>query len=386
MEKLSALSGHLLEAAFITYLVGVVLFSVSAVKKQNRKPEQIAWFVTAAGWLAQLCFFILRWVYSGHAPVSNLFEFMTFFGMMLILVLLILYRFHRYPLLAVLALMISILIIGCAAMFPREVAPLVPSLQSHWLYIHVTTAALGEAVLAVSFFAGFLYILHETDQKLQPKRAWLIEGFLVLILSVAGYVLMAFLFRLFGYSAEILSAAGTRTIYQLPPVFIPSGAVTSSFPIQFTVPDWLRGENAAQKLNTVILALLSGVVLYLLVRLFTKKRIGAALQPLVRKLPKDVLDDIGYRSVAIGFPIFTLGALIFAMIWAQQAWDRFWGWDPKEVWALVTWLFYAAYLHIRMLKGWQGIRSAWLAIIGFCVIMFNLLAVNLLIVGLHAYA
>ena len=99
-----------------------------------------------------------------------------------------------------------------------------------------------------------------------------------------------------------------------------------------------------------------------------------------------MLDDIGYRSVAVGFPIFTLGALIFAMIWAQQAWDRFWGWDPKEVWALVTWLFYAAYLHIRMQKGWQGIRSAWLAVIGFCVIMFNLLAVNLLIVGLHAYA
>ncbi|MFP7169436.1 c-type cytochrome biogenesis protein CcsB [Terribacillus sp. 7520-G] len=385
MENLSIISGHLLEAAFISYLLGVILFTWSAVRKQQRWPARFAWMITAAGWLAQLGFFILRWVYSGHAPVSNLFEFMTFFGMMLILVTLIMYRSYRYPLLAVMALMISILLIGCAAMFPREVAPLVPSLQSHWLYIHVTTAALGEAVLSVSFFAGFLYILHETDQEKQHKRARVIEGFLVLILSVAGYVLLAFLFRMFDYTANVIGTEAS-IIYQLPPIFVPDGTVSSPFGIQIIVPDWLRGENAAQKLNTIILSLIAGCLLYLIIRIFTRKRIGAALQPLVRKLPKDALDDIGYRSVAVGFPIFTLGALIFAMIWAQQAWDRFWGWDPKEVWALVTWLFYAAYLHIRMLRGWRGIRSAWLAVIGFCVIMFNLLAVNLLIVGLHAYA
>ncbi|SDD46432.1 cytochrome c-type biogenesis protein CcsB [Terribacillus halophilus] len=385
MENLSIISGHLLEAAFISYLVGVILFTWSAAKKRQRYLERFAFGITAAGWLAQLGFFTLRWIYSGHAPVSNLFEFMTFFGMMLILVLLIMYRFYRFPLIAVTALVISILIIGCAAMFPREVAPLVPSLQSHWLYIHVTTAALGEAVLSVSFFVGFLYILHETNQEKQHKTARVIEGFLVLILSVAGYVLLAFLFRMFGYTANVTGAEAS-IIYQLPPFFVPSDTVSSPFPIQIMVPDWLRGENAAQKFNTMILSLLAGCVLYMLIRIFTRKRIGAALQPLVRKLPKNALDDIGYRSVAVGFPIFTLGALIFAMIWAQQAWDRFWGWDPKEVWALVTWLFYAAYLHIRMQKGWQGIRSAWLAVIGFCIIMFNLLAVNLLIVGLHAYA
>ncbi|PAE08622.1 c-type cytochrome biogenesis protein CcsB [Terribacillus saccharophilus] len=385
MDKLSILSGHLLEAAFISYLFGIVLFTWSAAKRRHGVTERIAWGVTAAGWIAQLGFFILRWVYSGHAPVSNLFEFMTFFGMMLILVLLIVYRFYRYQLLAVMALVISILIIGCAAMFPREVAPLVPSLQSHWLYIHVTTAALGEAVLAVSFFAGFLYILHETDQEKPDRRVWLIEAIIALILSVAGYMLLAILFRTFGYTATVMTADAS-IIYQLPPFFVPIDMVSSPFPFKVSVPDWMRGENAALKLNTIFLSLLSGCVLYILIRFFTRKRIGAALQPFVQRMPKDMLDDIGYRSVAVGFPIFTLGALIFAMIWAQQAWDRFWGWDPKEVWALITWLFYAAYLHIRMLRGWQGIRSAWLAVIGFCIIMFNLLAVNLLIVGLHAYA
>ncbi|MEI5906343.1 cytochrome c biogenesis protein CcsA [Bacillus spongiae] len=78
--------------------------------------------------------------------------------------------------------------------------------------------------------------------------------------------------------------------------------------------------------------------------------------------------------------------LIFAMIWAQIAWTLFWGWDPKEVWALITWLFYAVFLHLRLSKNWQGEKSAWLAVIGFAIIMFNLIFVNLVIAGLHSYA
>ncbi|WP_371747529.1 c-type cytochrome biogenesis protein CcsB [Terribacillus sp. DMT04] len=385
MEKLHLLSGYLLEAAFISYLAGVILFAWAAARRKQRMLWKLAWGITALGWLAQLGFFILRWMYSGHAPVSNLFEFMTFFGMMMVLVLLIVYRFYPYPLFALFALIIAMLIIGCAAMFPQEVAPLVPSLQSHWLYIHVTTAALGEAVLSISFFAGFLYILHETDQTKQHKSVWAIEGLFLVLLSVIGYMVLAFLFRISGYTAAVMTASET-VMYQLPPLIVPHDTVTSVLPVQISAAAWMRGENAAQQLNTIIISVIAGIFLYSIISAIFRKRIGAVLQPIVQKLPKEALDDIGYRAVAIGFPIFTLGALIFAMIWAQQAWDRFWGWDPKEVWALVTWLFYAAFLHIRMLKDWQGIRSAWLLVIGFCIIMFNLLAVNLLIVGLHAYA
>jgi cytochrome c-type biogenesis protein CcsB len=132
--------------------------------------------------------------------------------------------------------------------------------------------------------------------------------------------------------------------------------------------------------------LASGIILYLLLRAILRKRVGAALQPLAKNINLDLVDEIGYRSVLIGFPVFTLGALIFAMIWAQIAWTRFWGWDPKEVWALITFLFYAAYLHLRLSKGWHGEKSAWLAVIGFIIIMFNLVAVNLVIAGLHSYA
>ena len=86
----------------------------------------------------------------------------------------------------------------------------------------------------------------------------------------------------------------------------------------------------AKKLNTVIWSVLVGTLLYIVLRLVLRKRVSAALQPLVKNTNSDLLDEIGYRSIAIGFPVFTLGALIFAMIWAQIAWTRFWGWDPKR--------------------------------------------------------
>lgn len=80
----------------------------------------------------------------------------------------------------------------------------------------------------------------------------------------------------------------------------------------------------------MIWSLCIGTGLYILLRLILRKRVAAAIQPVVKKVNSDLLDEIGYRSVAIGFPVFTLGALIFAMIWAQIAWTRFWGWDPKR--------------------------------------------------------
>jgi cytochrome c-type biogenesis protein CcsB len=117
-----------------------------------------------------------------------------------------------------------------------------------------------------------------------------------------------------------------------------------------------------------------------------RRSLGSAIYPILKDIDEQDLDEISYRTIAIGFPIFTLGALIFAMIWAAQAWGRFWGWDPKETWALITWLFYAAYLHLRLSRGWHGLKSAWLSVIGFLLVMFTLVGVNLLLSGLHSYA
>ena len=98
------------------------------------------------------------------------------------------------------------------------------------------------------------------------------------------------------------------------------------------------------------------------------------------------LDHLTYSTIAIGYPIFTAGALIFGAVWAQTAWGTYWSWDPKETWALITWLVYTAYLHTRFLKGPRGRVSAVLAIVGFVFTMLTFFGVNYLLAGLHSYA
>ncbi|MDQ7810478.1 c-type cytochrome biogenesis protein CcsB [Amycolatopsis sp. A133] len=104
------------------------------------------------------------------------------------------------------------------------------------------------------------------------------------------------------------------------------------------------------------------------------------------KLPvADVLDRIAYRTTIFAFPVFTFGVLCGA-VWAESAWGRFWGWDPKETVAFIAWVVYAAYLHSRATAGWRGARAAAINIVGFAAIIFNLFFVNLVTAGLHSYA
>jgi cytochrome c-type biogenesis protein CcsB len=97
------------------------------------------------------------------------------------------------------------------------------------------------------------------------------------------------------------------------------------------------------------------------------------------------LDEIGYRSIAVGFPFLTL-TIVLGALWADVAWGRYWGWDPKETASLVTWLIYAAYLHARVVRGWRGRRAAILLVAGFGATLFTFFGVNLLLPGLHSYA
>jgi cytochrome c-type biogenesis protein CcsB len=97
------------------------------------------------------------------------------------------------------------------------------------------------------------------------------------------------------------------------------------------------------------------------------------------------LDRMAYRTIVFAFPIWTL-AILFGAIWAEEAWGRYWGWDPKEVWSFVTWVVFAGYLHARATVGWRGKRAAVLAVVGFAALVFNVIVVNTVIAGLHSYA
>lgn len=385
---MAQISSNFLFAAFILYLIATLFFG-GAIREKGKKWANIGIAVTIIGFAAQLVYFITRWIAAKHAPVSNLFEFTTFFGMMLVFSFIMIYFIYRASVLGLFALPIAILVIAYASMFPREITPLIPSLKSYWLYIHVTTAATGESILAISFVAGLIYLIKNVDQTVRSKRTFWLEFIMFSLIVTLGFVAATTSFSATKYEAkfEWVNKEGQKAemVYNLPALVAPNegkllteGKLDSALQMPAIIN--------AKKMNTVIWALLFGTGIYAVLRLVLRKRVAASLQPLVQKVNDDLLDEVGYRSVAIGFPVFTLGALIFAMIWAQVAWTRFWGWDPKEVWALITWLFYAAFLHLRLSKGWHGEKSAWLAVVGFAIIMFNLVAVNLVIAGLHSYA
>src|SRR5699024_10523442 len=139
----------------------------------------------------------------------------------------------------------------------------------------------------------------------------------------------------------------------------------------FSTPDWFQGDGAPKKFNTLIWSFLIGTVIYGIIRLILRKRIAAKIQPLLHRVSPNLLDELMHRSVTIGFRWFPLGGVRVAAIWAQTAWDRFWGWQPEEVWAVVTWFFYAAFLHLVGSRVWDGEKSAWVAVIGFAISMFN---------------
>lgn len=112
----------------------------------------------------------------------------------------------------------------------------------------------------------------------------------------------------------------------------------------------------------------------------------SALPGLAARLPgAAVLDEVAYWSVLVGFPLLTLGIALGAY-WADTAWGRYWGWDPKETSALLTWFVYAGYLHARGLRSWEGKRAAWLLVLGFGAVLFTYFGVNFLISGLHSYS
>lgn len=388
-------SGNLLFAAFLLYLLASFFFAGAINKKKQKenkslsKTSIIAITLTIAGFISQMGYFITRWMAAGHAPVSNLFEFTTFFGMVIVGAFIVIFFIYRLNVLGAFTLPIALLLIAYAAMFPRDITPLVPSLQSNWLAIHVTTAAAGQAILAISFAAGLLYLVKVTDHSKKGKKPFFLELIMYFLIVTVGFIGTNTAFSIAGYEAKFdwvdNRGVESEVVYVKPALLGPNEGELKTAGVMEPViemPDFIN----AQKANTVLWSFIVGSLLYILIRLVLRKRLSLAIQPFVRNVKLDLVDEISYRSVLVGFPVFTLGALIFAMIWAQIAWTRFWGWDPKEVWALITWLFYAAFLHLRLSKGWHGEKSAWLAVIGFGIIMFNLIFVNLVIAGLHSYA
>lgn len=392
----------LLLVTFILYLLSTIAFVMAVTGKGSRDGKEVhmrRWgrrgiFLAISGIAMHVGFIIVRVLLGGHFT-SNLFEFTAFLCFTIVAAFIVIYFLYRTITLGAFVMPLAMLMLAYAAVFPREVKPLIPALQSYWLHLHVSTVALGEGALAVGFVAGLIYLIRWVGKERGHTRtAFWLEATLLVILMFISFIVLSFAFG--GYEATFqhqVDGIDVEQVFSMPPLVGPHEGKGIDVPafagIQgplFEAPSWMAGEKAASKLNSVLWSVLVGWILFGILRLTLKRPVYMLLYPMVKNLDLETVDEISYRAIAIGYPIFTLGGLIFAMIWAHEAWGRFWGWDPKEVWALITWLFYSAYLHLRLSRGWQGLHSSWLAVGGFIIILINLIFVNLVVASLHSYA
>ncbi|WP_197320552.1 c-type cytochrome biogenesis protein CcsB [Saccharomonospora sp. NB11] len=236
--------------------------------------------LTVLGVGLHLAALVLRGLATSRFPLGNMYEYITAITLVTVVAWLVMMARHpiRHLSSFVLLPVVILMFVGGTLLY-AVAAPVQPALQSYWLVIHVTAAAVGSGIFLVPGVASILYLI--------------------------------------------------RSAYDRDPV-----------------------------------------------------KFGK----LAPKLPSaDVLDRVAYRTTVFAFPVFTFGILCGA-VWAEAAWGRFWGWDPKETVAFVAWVIYAAYLHSRATAGWRGTRAATINVVGFAATVFNLFFVNLVSTGLHSYA
>jgi len=297
-----------------------------------------AWLGTALTWggvYAGSVGLLVRWREGhlmgpdlGHIPVSNLYEVFVLFA--IITALFYLYYERRYGTRALggfaMLVVTSVVVFLLWYSFTREayeIQPLVPALKSWWMKIHVPANFIGYGTFSLAAMVGFAYLVKENGQ----TKSWL----------------------------------------KLMPLFL-LGVLLAAEPMVFRS----EGLSATWMIYFGIGALLVGTIL-------------AFRGPLSRKLPSfEVLDDIMYRAIAIGFAFFTV-ATILGALWAADAWGAYWQWDPKETWALIVWLNYAAWLHLRLMKGMRGTVAAYWSLVGLLITAFAFLGVNMFLSGLHSY-
>jgi cytochrome c-type biogenesis protein CcsB len=268
----------------VTFIYGLaaVLYVFSWVFRKDM-PGKLATWVTLAACIGNAAGLALRWYESyqigsgyGHAPLSNIYESLTFFALTIGTIYLIVERRYGSRVIGVFALPLAFFALAYASFGTSDrIQPLIPALKSNWLIAHVISCFIGYAAFGVAFGVSIM-----------------------------------FLFK----------ADGSRE---------DDGGILARMP------------------------------------------------------DVAVLDELTHQLIMFGFLFLTVG-IITGAVWANSAWGRYWGWDPKETWSFITWLIYASLLHFRMMRGWRGKRIAVLSIIGFAAVLFTYFGVNLL-PGLHSY-
>lgn len=303
---------------------------------------------TAGMAIANLCIAALlgaRWLEAGYFPLSNLYESLFFLVWGITTIHLIAENMSGSRLVGVATAPVAMGITAFAALtLPSEMqsaAPLVPALKSNWLMMHVSVMMLSYAALIVGALLAIAFLVVTRGQNVELRGSSVGTG---------GYRNNHYRLQRAGDVPN--QGAQVEETQTAPLISRNSGGNTAVLDLVTTQPP--QKINQAQPLSPQRLSL------------------------------ADTLDNISYRVIGLGFPLLTIG-IIAGAVWANEAWGSYWSWDPKETWALITWLVFAAYLHARITRGWKGRRPAILAATGFVVVWICYLGVNLLGKGLHSY-
>ncbi len=281
---------------------------------------------------------MVRWFEShqigpdiGHIPVSNLYEVFVLFCWMT--AAFYLYYEEQYKtrsmgafVMLVVSAAVGFLLWYTVVREAHQIQPLVPALKSWWMKLHVPANFVGYGTFAIAAMLAFAYLIKQ-------------------------------------------SASETRW-YKLAPLWL-LGIVLCLEPIVFRQSSMDKGASYWFVYFGVSALIVGGIM--------------AARRRIAERLPSfEVLDDVMYKAIAVGFAFFTIATVLCAFR-AAEAWGGYWSWDPKETWALIVWLNYAAWLHMRLMKGLRGTVAAWWALVGLAVTTFAFLGVNMFLSGLHSY-
>ncbi len=388
-----------------------------------------AWIATWLGFLANTGAGAHRWYVAGHAPFSSIYEMLLAFVWSLGVLTLFVQKRYGVKVIGTITMPLAALGIILMQLLPSDIHPLVPALQSTWLHIHVTLAMLSYAACAVSFALAMMFLIQDnmrTESFLANTSLFVsvIYASFMARFAAGGLAVAAFDPQSNG---EYIIQRGQSLMVVIPNLgwmflltmivtFVPTVLyfwgwltrdegkyrmadaaffVSMLFQALATAAFILRARDGAYtspmadgvfatRLSTspfLLSGLIAGLLASLLYLMLKWRRDG--LQQMLPSAAR--LDSLTYKTIGLAFPLLTL-MIAAGAYWANQTWGSYWSWDPKETAALITWLVYAGYLHMRIARGWRGRRAAYFAILGFGVVMFTFFGVTYLLPGLHAYA
>ncbi len=316
----------------VFYWLGMASKSQSAAMETIG--SRLAWVAVGMALIGTM----VRWYESyllgpdiGHIPVSNLYEVFVLFCWMTAAFYLYFEEQYKTRALGAFVMLVVSAAVGFLLWYTvvreaHEIQPLVPALKSWWMKLHVPANFIGYGTFALAAMVAFAYLIKQQ--------------------------------------------AGETRWYKLTPLLL-LGVVLCFVPVVFR-----KSTAEAGGLYWAGYLAVSGLIMAGI--LFGRQRIADRLPSF------EILDDVMYKSIAVGFAFFTI-ATVLGALWAAEAWGGYWSWDPKETWALIVWLNYAAWLHMRLMKGLRGTVAAWWALAGLAVTTFAFLGVNMFLSGLHSY-